>query len=53
MFGKNLPGKPFWVLSLEDGAFLALGYLLITHYLKSAKSRAMMFLAQLEFQTHP
>lgn len=53
MFGKNLPGKPSWVLSLEDGTFLALGYLSITHYPKSAKFRAMMFLAQLEFQTLP
>ena len=33
--------------------FLALGYLLITLSLKFAKWRAMMFLAQLEFQTFP
>ena len=32
-------------------SFLALGYLLVTSYLKFAKLKAMMFLAQLQFKT--
>lgn len=39
------------VASLEASLFPALGYLSVTHYLKFAKFRAMMFLAQLEFKT--
>lgn len=53
MFGENLPGKPFLVASLETSPFLALGYLSVLHYLKFAKFRAMMFLAQPELKTLP